>query len=129
MRGFLLRWLLNAFALWITSSLLSGIQVAGMKPLLIAALVLGVLNAILRPILLILTIPFLLLSLGLFVFVLNGFLLLLTSSLVSGFYVSGFWSAFFGALLLSFVSFVLNLFLSDRGRIEYVHVERRSRHR
>lgn len=129
MRGFLLRWFLNAFALWITSSVLSGIQVTGVKPLLIAALVLGVLNAILRPILLILTIPFLLLSLGLFVFVLNGFLLLLTSSLVSGFYVAGFWSAFFGALLLSFVSYVLNLFLSDRGRIEYVYVERRSRHR
>jgi len=129
MKGFLLRWFLNAFALWITSSLLSGIQVTGMKPLLIAALVLGVLNAVLRPILLILTIPFLLLSLGLFVFVLNGFLLLLTSSLVSGFYVSGFWSAFFGALLLSFVSFVLNVFLSDQGRIEYVYVERRSGHR
>ena len=129
MRGFLLRWFLNAFALWITSSLLSGIQVAGMQPLLIAALVLGVLNAILRPILLLLTIPFLLLSLGLFVFVLNGFLLLLTSSLVPGGEGACVWSAVFGALLLSFVSFVLNLFLSDRGRIEYVHVERRSRHR
>ena len=123
MRGFLIRWLLNAVALWVTCSIVGGISVTGTTPLLVAALVLGVLNAFLRPLLLIVTIPLLLITLGLFVFVVNGLVLWLTSSLVAGFHVSGFGSAVLGALILSCVSFLLNLFLGDQGRIEYVYVE------
>ncbi len=123
MRGLLYRWILNALALWLTSAVLSGIQVDGVGSLLIAALVLGILNALLRPLLLIATFPITLVTVGLFVFVINGFMLWVTASVVSGFHVRGFFSAVVGALLLSFFSFVLNLFISDRGRIEYVYVE------
>lgn len=123
--GFLVRLILTALALWLTSGIVPGIRVDGALPLFAAALVLGLLNAFVRPVLLILTLPITLVTLGLFLFVINGLLLWLTASFVSGFHVAGFWSAVFGALLLGFISFLLNLFLSDRGRIEYVYVERR----
>lgn len=125
MNGLVIRWLVNAVALWLTSEVISGIQVTGLGPLLLAAVVLGVLNAVLRPILLLATLPINILTLGLFTFLLNGFLLKLVSGLVPGFSVHGFWAAVFGALLLSLFSFLLSLFVSDRGRIEYVYVERR----
>jgi len=79
--------------------------------------VLGLINAIVRPILVVLTLPATLLTLGLFLFVLNAFCLWLTSQLVRGFEIQGAWAALFGALLISAVSFVLNAFVSDRGRI------------
>jgi putative membrane protein len=123
--GFLMRLLLNALALWMVSAVIPGIRVDGALPLLGAALVLGLLNAFVRPLLVILTLPIMLVTLGLFLFVINGLLLWLTASLVGGFHVTGFWSAVFGALLLSFFSFLLGLFVNDRGRIEYVYVERR----
>jgi putative membrane protein len=123
MRGIALRWVLNAFALWIISALLRGIDATGVFALLAAALVLGFLNAVLRPILLVITLPVNLLTLGLFTFVINGLMLLLTAGVVPGFAVHGFWSAVGGAILLSLVSFVLNLFVTDSGRIQYVYVE------
>ena len=86
---------------------------------LIAGLVLGLINAIIRPILVILTLPFTLVTLGLFLFVLNAFCLWLTSVVVDGFTVQGFWAAFLGGLLVSLVSWVLTAFVSDRGRVQY----------
>ena len=124
MRGTLLRWVINALALWLTSEIVSGISVTGVAPLFAAALVLGMLNAILRPVLIILTFPINLLTLGLFTFVINGLMLKLTSGLVPGFAVRGFWAAVLGALLLSVISFLLNVFISETGRVEYIHVER-----
>jgi putative membrane protein len=123
--GLLFRWALNAFALWLTSAVVGGISVSGPLPLFFAALVLGILNAVIRPLLLILTLPINLLSLGLFTLVINGAMLELTASVVTGFHVATFWSAVVGALLLSIFSFALNVFVSDRGRIEYIYVERR----
>ena len=127
MPGVLFRWLINAFALWLTSNIIDGIRIEGVVPLFIAALVLGILNALLRPLLLIATIPINLITLGLFTFVINGAMLKLTAWLVSGFVVQGFWSAVIGALLLSLFSLILNLFVSDRGLIEYVYMDRRPR--
>ena len=127
MPGVLVRWLINAFALWLTSNIIDGIRIEGVVPLFIAALVLGILNALLRPLLLIATIPINLITLGLFTFVINGAMLKLTAWLVSGFVVQGFWSAVIGALLLSLFSLILNFFVSDRGRIEYVYMDRRPR--
>ena len=124
MHGLLIRWVLNAFALWLTSLLIRGIHIEGAASLFFAALVLGVLNAILRPLLLILTLPINLLTLGLFTLVINGAMLKLTASVVRGFSVDGFWSAVLGALLLSLISFALNLYIADSGRIEYVYLER-----
>jgi putative membrane protein len=125
MSGFFARLVLNAFALWLTSELVAGIQVAGPLSLFVAALVLGLFNTVLRPLLLFLTLPINLLTLGLFTFVVNGAMLKLTAAVVSGFQVRGFWSAVGGALLLSLISFALNLFVSDRGRIEYIYIEHR----
>lgn len=74
---------------------------------------------------LIVTLPINLLSLGIFTFVINGAMLELTAAVVAGFHVEGFWSAVIGALLLSCFSFLLNVFVADNGRIEYIYVEHR----
>lgn len=99
----------------------------GVTSLFFAAVVLGIFNAILRPLVLVITLPINLLTLGLFTWVINGLMLKLTSDVVRGFSVSGFWSAVIGALLLSAISFALNLFISDTGHIEYLYVERLDR--
>ncbi|HEX3175970.1 MAG TPA: phage holin family protein [Methylomirabilota bacterium] len=114
--GFLVRLIVNAAALWVAAQLVPGIVVAGLTPLLLAALVLGLINAIVRPVLVILTFPLTLVTLGLFIFVLNAFCLWLTSRLVPGFVVQTFWSAFLGALVISAVSWILTAFVSDAGR-------------
>ena len=125
MRGLAIRWVLNALALWIVSELVSGIYCDSVTATLVAALVLGIFNAILRPLLLILTLPLNLLTLGLFTFVINALMLELTSGVVSGFRVDGFGSALVGALLLSLVSFLLTAFMTDSGRFGRVHIEYR----
>jgi putative membrane protein len=125
MPGLLIRWALNALALAAAAAIVPGIHADGVFATMIAALVLGILNAIVRPILLVLTLPINLLTLGLFTFVVNGIMLLLTGSIVKGFTVDGLGAAILGALVLSIVSFLLNVFVSDAGRIGYVHVEYR----
>lgn len=105
---FLLRWLINALALWIAAEVVPGIDVAGLGNLLLAALVIGLINAFIRPILRILTIPITILTLGLFLLVLNALLFWLAAALVPGFAVSGFVAAFLGALILAVVSFALS---------------------
>ena len=124
MVGLLIRWVTTAFALWLTSLIVRGIEVEGLGPLFVAAVVFGIFNAILRPLVLLITLPINLITLGLFTFVINGLMLKLTSDVVRGFAVHGFWSAVIGALLLSAISFALNLFISDTGRIEYMYVQR-----
>jgi putative membrane protein len=123
MLGLLIRWLLNALALWVTCAIVPGIETRGAGATLVAALVLGILNALVRPILFVLTLPITVLTLGLFTFVLNGLMLALTAAIVEGFYVRSFGAAVLGALVLSLVSLVLNLFVADTGRLGYVHVE------
>ena len=124
MRGLLIRWFTTALALWLTSLIVKGIEIDGLSPLFFAAVVLGVFNAILRPLVLVVTFPINLLTLGLFTFVINGAMLKLTGDVVRGFSVHGFWSAVIGALLLSAISFALSLFINDAGHVEYLYVER-----
>ena len=124
--GFLIRLCLNALALLIVSSVIPGIQVRGLLPALSAAFFLGLANAILRPVIVILTLPLTILTLGLFIPVINAFLLKLVSLTIQGFEVHGFWSAVFGAVLLSLVSGLLNFFINDHGRVEVV-IHRRGR--
>ncbi|HEY3068356.1 MAG TPA: phage holin family protein [Methylomirabilota bacterium] len=114
--GFLLRVLVNTATIYLAASLVPGIHVTGLAPALGAGLVLGLINAIVRPILVVLTFPLTLLTLGLFLFVLNAFCLWLTSAFVPGFTVTGFGAAFVGALVISLVSWVLTAFVSDAGR-------------
>lgn len=123
--GFLIRLSLNALALLLVSTVIPGIQVQGLLPALSAAFFLGLINAFVRPIILILTLPLTILTLGLFIPVINACLLKLVSLMIQGFEVHGFWSAVFGGILLSLVSGLLNLFVNDHGRVEVVAYRQR----
>lgn len=113
MKGWVVRWVLNGLALLLTSALISGIQVNGILAALFAALVLGIVNAIIRPIIIFLTLPINLITLGLFTLIVNGFMLKITSIVINGFEVGGFWSATIGALFLSIISSILNALVTD----------------
>ena len=123
---FLIRLLVNAAALWVATQVVSGVTFdGGLLPMLGVALVFGVVNALLRPVAKILTFPIIIVTLGIFALVINGLMLWLTSSLSAalglGFHVSGFWAAFWGAIVVSLVSLVLSMLIrdgskSDRGR-------------
>jgi putative membrane protein len=110
---FLVRLLLNALAIALAAYLVPGVVLTGPGPAILAGIILGFVNAIVRPVLIILTLPFTLLTLGLFIFVVNAICFALTAALVPGFDLSGFWAAFFGALLVTIVSWVLNGLLAD----------------
>jgi putative membrane protein len=116
--GFLIRLVLNALALILVSTVIPGIEVRGVLPALAAAFFLGMVNAVVRPVILILTLPLTIMTLGLFIPLLNAALLKLVSLMIRGFEVHGFWSAVFGAILISLISGLLNLFINDRGRVE-----------
>ena len=115
---FLVRVALNAIAIVIAAYLVPGIIVSGTAAALIAGLILGFVNAIVRPILILLTLPATLLTLGLFLFVVNAICLALTAGLVPGFDISGFGGAFLGALVVTLVSWVLNALLMTDARKE-----------
>ncbi len=108
---FVLNWLINAAALWVAVELLSGLAVSSTETLFLAALVIGLINAVVKPILLVLTIPITVLTLGIFYLVLNGLLLYLAAALTPGFTIANFGSAFLGALIVSAVSTMLHLLI------------------
>lgn len=114
-RKFIFRWIINAFALAIVAWLLPGIRFEGIPDLILAALVLGLINSFLRPILVIIFFPISLVTLGVFLFVVNALMLLLTARIVGGFSIAGFWSAFGGALLLSFFSWLISGFFPKKS--------------
>ncbi|MEP7209149.1 MAG: phage holin family protein [Casimicrobiaceae bacterium] len=107
----LLVWLINAVALFALPYLLPSIQVAGFGAALIAALVLGLINTLIRPVLVLLTLPVTVLTLGLFIFVINGLLFWAVGSWLHGFHVAGFWSGVFGAIVYSIISWLLSSLL------------------
>lgn len=115
--GFLVRVALNALAIMLAASILPGISVDGIVPALAAAVLLGLVNAFVRPVLLILTLPITLVTLGLFLLVLNGLCFWLVASVVKGFHVAGFGSAMLGALVVSAVSWIVTAFMSDSGKV------------
>lgn len=124
MRGILIRWLILTVAILLTAYLMDGIEVRGVGSAVAAAAILGVLNAFFRPILLILTLPVNVLTLGLFTFIINALLLMMASGVISGFVVRGFWTAVFGSFLISVVSWLLSSFVNDRGQVGHVsHIE------
>ncbi|MDB5855004.1 MAG: hypothetical protein JWR22_3045 [Herminiimonas sp.] len=104
----LLAWLINAIALFAVPYLMQSVQVDSVGAALIAALVLGLVNTLVRPVLVLLTLPVTLLTLGLFIFVINGLMFWAVSHLVAGFHVAGFWSAIGGALVYSIISWALS---------------------
>ena len=110
----LLLWILNAVALLAVTWLLPSIQVSGFGAALIAALVLGFINTLVRPVLALLTLPITVLTLGIFYLVLNGFLFWLASALLPGFHVEGFWAAVFGAILYGVIAWALSALIPDK---------------
>jgi putative membrane protein len=120
MKGFFIRCGITGFAVLLASQIIPGIEILSFGSGLAAVVILAFLNAILRPILYLLSAPFILVTLGFFMVLINAFLLYLVSGMVKGFLVSGFWPAVGGAILISIVSGILNLWISGKGRIEMV---------
>ena len=113
---FLLRVVLNTVAVLLAARLIPGIYVASPTSALLAGIVLGVINATIKPILIVLTLPFTLVTLGLFIFLVNAVCLALAAWLVPGFGVHGFWAAVFGSVFISIVSWMLSALVVDRRR-------------
>jgi len=122
MQGLVIRWLVSAAALYLTGLIVRGIEIHGIFALLFAAVTIGILNAIVRPFILLLTLPLNVLTLGLFTLVVNAGMLWMASKVVVGFEVHGFWSALGGWLLMSFFTFFINLLIGESGKIEVVRV-------
>jgi putative membrane protein len=108
---FLLHWGIMSFALWVASYIFKGIHFNSRSSLLISALLLGFANAILRPVLVILTLPLTLSTLGLFLLVINALIIMLVANLVKGFKLSGFWTAFFASIFIAIFAFLIELLL------------------
>src|SRR4029453_15727707 len=125
MIGFLLRMAISAFALWVASAIVPGMTISSTPTLLAAALLLGLVNAVVRPLALLLTLPFTILTLGLFIFLVNAALLGLVAALLAGFPISGFWTAVLGSLVVSLVSSAVSWTIGPSGRFEVLVFERR----
>jgi putative membrane protein len=120
MRHFVFRWIATTIAVMVAAALIHGIRYDSTGSLIGAALLLGILNAFVRPVLLILSAPLILLTLGFFILIVNGLMLLLVPSVVHGFHVDSFGSAFWGAIIVGLVSWMLSAFF--RGSDGRVHV-------
>jgi len=125
MHGILIRWLALTLAILLCAYFIDGIHLSGFFSALGAAAFLGILNALFRPLLILVTLPINILTLGLFTFVINAILLLMVSGVVSGLQIQGFWSALGGALIISVISWLLSSFVSDKGRLEYIELKKR----
>lgn len=112
---FLIHWAIMSLSLWVASYIFNGIKFSDKSSLLISALMLGFVNAVLRPILLILTFPLTLLTFGLFALVLNALMIMLVANLVKGFKLSGFWTAFFVGIFIALFSLFIEYLLPSQG--------------
>jgi putative membrane protein len=126
MAGILVRTLIIALGIWLASELLPGVTIAGTGTILLAALLLGLVNAIVRPILVLLTLPVTLLTLGFFLLVINAAMFGLVAAMLGQFQVAGFFSAMFGALIVSIVSTIASWTIGPDGRYEILIIDKRS---
>jgi putative membrane protein len=124
MRGFLLRVLIVAIGLWVASKIVPGIEITDGWSLLWAALVLGIMNAVVRPVVIILTLPLTILTLGLFLLVINAAMLSLVAWMLDGVVVAGFWSAVFGSIVISITGWLASWFIGGQGKVDVITVER-----
>ncbi len=124
MVGFLLRLVIGALGLWLAEQIVDGIDVANTGTLIAAAFLLGIANAVVRPVLIILTLPITIITLGLFLLVINAGMLALVALILPGFHIAGFWAALFGALIVSVTGWLASWFIGPRGRIETMYVRR-----
>ena len=124
MTGFFLRAAIVALGLWLATQIFDGLQFDGPGTLLAAALLLGIVNAIIRPIAVILTLPLTLLSLGLFLLVINAGMLALVAALLTGFSISSFWTALGGSLIVSLTSWLASGMIANSGRVEVITMKK-----
>jgi putative membrane protein len=125
MIGFLLRWSINLLSLVVAASFIKGIRIESMAMGILAAGILGVVNAVIRPLVLLLTLPITLLTLGLFTLVINAVMLQIVASVVPGFSIETFGAAFWGALIISIVSWLLNIFVGGDGKVMLIKTTRK----
>ncbi|MCK5325071.1 MAG: phage holin family protein [Woeseiaceae bacterium] len=125
MQGIILRTLITILGLFLASSLLPGVSIAGGWTFILAAILLGLVNGFVRPLAYLLTLPITLVTLGLFVFVLNAAMFALVAALLDRFVVTGFWAALFGALIVSLTSTIASWYIGPDGRVEVIVVTRR----
>jgi len=125
MQGIILRTLIAILGLFLASSILPGVSIEGTGTFVLAALLLGLVNALVRPIAFVMTLPLTIVTLGLFLFVLNAAMFGLVAALLDEFTVSGFWAAVFGAIIVSISSTVASWFIGPSGRYEIFVVRRR----
>ncbi len=125
MRGFILRSLITILGLWLASELLGGVSIQGTGTFIIAGMLLGLINATVRPVLFFLTLPLTIVTLGIFIFVLNGLMFALVAALLPGFQVAGLGSSILGAIIVSLTSIVASWFIGPDGRYEVLIVDRR----
>ncbi|MCH7502486.1 MAG: phage holin family protein [Proteobacteria bacterium] len=125
MQGFFVRMLITMLGLVFASGILPGVTISGTGSLLLAAILLGLVNAFVRPVAFLLTLPITILSLGLFLLVLNAAMFGLVAVMLDSFVVAGFWSAVFGALIVSITSTVASWYIGSDGRFEIFVVTRR----
>jgi putative membrane protein len=118
MKGFLFRLLITALGLWLAETIVPGVQIKGWAALLGAALVLGIVNAVIRPVILVLTLPLTVLTLGLFILVVNGISLTLVAWLVPGFSLSGLGAAILASIVVGLTGWLASTFVGGSGRIE-----------
>lgn len=124
MKGIILRTLITVFGLFLASGLIPGVTIIGTSSFIFAAIVLGLVNAFIRPVALLLTLPITLVTLGLFLFVVNAAMFGLVAWMLDGFYVAGFWSAVFGSIVVSITATISSWYIGPDGRFE-VYVIRR----
>jgi putative membrane protein len=122
MEGFLIRAAVVGIGLWLASKIVPGVEFNSTGTLIAAALLLGIVNAFVRPIIVILTLPITLLTLGLFLLVINALMILLVAFFLKGFLVAGFWPAVGAAIVVSLTSWVMSGWIGPRGRIEVMAV-------
>ena len=125
MQGIVLRTLIYMLGLFLASTLVPGVSISGAWTFILAAVLLGLVNAFVRPIAFVLTLPITFVTLGLFLFVLNAGMFALVAAMLDNFVVAGFWSALFGAIILSITSTVASWYIGPDGRVEVVVVTRR----
>ncbi len=118
MMGLVVRGLMTALGLWVASALLKGVHSTGFLAILGAGLLLGLVNAVIRPILIIMTLPITILTLGLFLLVVNALMVLLVSKMMHGFSVDSFWWAMWTAIIVTIVGWAASAFIGPRGRFE-----------
>ncbi len=125
MKGLFFRWFVLTAAIMFASYVVEGIHVTGFFSAFFTAAILCILNAFFRPILIVLTLPINIMTLGLFTFIINAMMLKMASGLIPGFEIYGFWPALFGSLVISIVSWVLNSLVNKKGRVEVIDLQKR----